>query len=95
MTNRTLDEGAVAAWLGAHPGWSLQDGKLHTTYTFADFAAAFAWMTRVGVIAEEMNHHPEWLNVYSRVSVWLETHDAGGLTPLDLALADAMEALRG
>ncbi len=95
MTTKTLDEAVVATWLAAHPGWRLQEGKLHTVYTFSDFVTAFDWMTRVGAVAEEMNHHPEWLNVYNRVTVWLETHDASGLTRLDLALAEAMEALKG
>jgi 4a-hydroxytetrahydrobiopterin dehydratase len=92
-TAEKLDEAALAAWLRAHPGWALQEGKLHTVYAFDDFAAAFGWMTRVAAVAEELSHHPEWFNVYGAVTVWLETHDAGGLTALDLTLADAMEDL--
>jgi 4a-hydroxytetrahydrobiopterin dehydratase len=95
VTRERLDESTVTRWLAAHPVWSLRDGKLHRVFAFEDFVAAFAWMTSVAEVAEAMNHHPEWLNVYGTVTVWLETHDAGGLTTLDLALADAMDDLHG
>jgi 4a-hydroxytetrahydrobiopterin dehydratase len=75
------------------PGWSLVAGKLHREYRFADFNAAFGFMTRVALEAERMNHHPEWSNVWSRVVVDLTTHDSGGVTASDVALAKAMEAL--
>ena len=65
------------------------------TFTFADFSEAFAWMTRVAMAAEKANHHPEWSNVYKTVNVTLTTHDAGGLTALDVALASAMDRLAG
>jgi 4a-hydroxytetrahydrobiopterin dehydratase len=92
MTRARLEDSAITRWLTAHPDWAQQDGKLHKVYTFVDFVAAFAWMTDVAEVAEEMNHHPEWLNVYRTVTVWLQTHDAGGVTALDLQLGEAMDA---
>jgi len=71
-------------------GWSAPDGErecLTKTYRFKDFKQAFAFMTQVALKAEQMDHHPEWFNVYNRVDVPLATHDAGGLTDLDVALA--------
>lgn len=61
-------------------------------FKFSNFIKAFGWMTEMAIVAEKMNHHPEWSNVYSRVSVTLTTHDAGGLTQLDIALAQRMDA---
>jgi len=77
------------------PGWSLAAGKLHREYGFADFSAAFGFMTRVALEAERMNHHPEWSNVWNRVVVDLTTHDSGGVTASDVALARKMDALAG
>lgn len=65
------------------------------TYTFPNFVEAFGFMTKVALMAEKMNHHPEWSNVYKTVNVVLTTHDAGGLTELDLKLASAMDRLAG
>lgn len=75
------------------PGWVLLDDKdaIAKTYRFKDFSAAFAFMTRCALAAEKMNHHPEWFNVYNRVEVTLNTHDAGGVTALDLDLAGRMD----
>jgi|Laugresbdmm110sd_1035091.scaffolds.fasta_scaffold57441_2 4a-hydroxytetrahydrobiopterin dehydratase len=70
--------------------WRLQDQSLHAQWKFQDFQHAFAFMTATAQTAQQMDHHPEWSNVYNRVSVRLTTHDAGGLTALDFALADAM-----
>jgi len=75
--------------------WSVVDGKLAKTFEFADFVAAFSFMTRVALVAERMNHHPEWFNVYRRVQVALTTHDAGGISALDFELASAMDAAAG
>ncbi|MEN3110033.1 4a-hydroxytetrahydrobiopterin dehydratase [Uliginosibacterium paludis] len=72
--------------------WQLQDGRLLQHYRFRDFRQAFAFMTRVAHVAEAMDHHPDWSNVYNRVSVTLFTHDAGGITTLDFELAAAMES---
>lgn len=74
-------------------GWSLREGRLYRQITFATFSEAFAFMTRVAGIAEEMNHHPDWRNVYNRVEIELTTHDLGGLSPLDVELAHRIEQL--
>lgn len=81
--------------LAGLPDWSPVEGRDAITrkYRFADFKAAFAFMTAVAEIAEEMDHHPEWFNVYNRVDVTLSTHDAGGLTRLDIDLAVQMDEL--
>lgn len=75
------------------PGWSHADGKLHRKFTFADFNEAFGFMTRVALIAESMGHHPEWFNVFKFVEVSLATHDADGITQLDVDLAKKMTTL--
>lgn len=76
-------------------GWTLAGDGIEKTFTFRDFVAAFGWMSSVALVAERMNHHPEWSNVYKTVEVRLSTHDAGGLTQLDLDLAAAMDQLAG
>jgi 4a-hydroxytetrahydrobiopterin dehydratase len=83
----------VAAALPGLDGWRLEDGKLHREYRFADFAEAFGFMSSVALVAQAMDHHPEWFNVYRTVRVDLSTHDAGGITRLDLELATRMNAL--
>ena len=88
-----LADDAVAAGLESLPGWSLLDAKLHTEKTFADFSEAFAFMTRVALLAEKTAHHPEWCNVYNRVRIDLTTHEAGGISQRDLDMARAIEAL--
>lgn len=76
-------------------GWKLEYGKLDRKFKFATFVQAFSFMTSVAMEAEKMNHHPEWFNVYNKVSVQLVTHDAGGITQLDIDLARKMNALSG
>ncbi len=83
----------VAGRLDGLPGWSLDDGKLHRSFRFADFRRAFAFMTGAALAAERLNHHPEWFNVWSKVDVHLNTHEAGGITDLDFQLAQAMNEL--
>jgi 4a-hydroxytetrahydrobiopterin dehydratase len=73
--------------------WELREGKLHKAFAFPDFVHAFGFMTQAALVAESMDHHPEWTNVYRHVTVDLSTHDAGGLTALDFALAARMERL--
>ncbi|MBL8341511.1 MAG: 4a-hydroxytetrahydrobiopterin dehydratase [Rubrivivax sp.] len=90
---RRLDDAAVAARLAGLPGWDLRAGKLHRRFVFDDFAAAFGFMASVALVAERMNHHPEWVNVYNQLEVDLVTHDAGGITELDFTLAARMNAL--
>ena len=79
------------------PDWQLVEGRdaLHRTFVFGNFIEAFGFMTQAALIAEKMNHHPEWSNVYKTVQVTLTTHDAGGLSDLDLKLAKAMDGLAG
>lgn len=86
-----LSEEEIEAALGKLPGWNVVAGKLHREFIFADFVEAFGFMTRVALKAEAMNHHPEWFNVYRTVRVDLSTHDASGITSLDLQLAQAMD----
>lgn len=95
MARTPYDESAVQAALTRLPGWQpdAQRAALRRQFVFADFGAAFAFMTEVALLAERMNHHPEWCNVYNRVDVVLTTHDAGGVTDLDVDLALAMNAL--
>lgn len=78
-------------------GWALSpDGRsLIKTFQFPDFMAAIGWMSQVAKVSEEMNHHPEWRNVYRRVDVTLTTHDVGGLTSLDIILAQKMNEAAG
>ncbi len=75
------------------PAWSLVNGKLHREFRFADFVGAFGFMAQVALVAEAMGHHPEWSNVWNRVTVDLTTHDTGGLSNLDLQLAQRIDAL--
>jgi 4a-hydroxytetrahydrobiopterin dehydratase len=74
-------------------GWSKVEGRdaLFKSFKFKSFREAFAFMTQAALLAEKMDHHPEWFNVYSRVDVTLATHSAGGVTELDVALAKAMD----
>lgn len=81
--------------LASLDGWAVRDGKLHREFVFADFVEAFGFMTRAAIVAEKRNHHPEWFNVYHTVRVELTTHDAGGITERDVALARAMNELAG
>jgi 4a-hydroxytetrahydrobiopterin dehydratase len=90
-----LDPARRAEAVAKLPGWepSRDRDAIEKTFQFKDFSAAFGFMTRAALVAEKMDHHPEWTNVYNRVSVTLTTHDAGGLTEKDVALALAMEDL--
>ena len=92
-----LDEAARKGIAARLPGWRMADGRdaISKTFTFKDFNAAFGFMARVALLAERMNHHPEWFNVWNRVDVTLSTHDAGGLTERDLELAEAMDRIAG
>jgi 4a-hydroxytetrahydrobiopterin dehydratase len=96
MTEKLVGAARKTA-LAALPGWSEVTGRdaITKTFVFADFNEAFGFMTRVALIAEKLDHHPEWSNVYKTVTVTLSTHDAGGLTRRDIALAEAMDRLAG
>jgi 4a-hydroxytetrahydrobiopterin dehydratase len=97
MRPQRLSEAEAAAALAELSGWSRAEGRdaIAKRFVFADFNEAFGWMARVALVAEKMDHHPEWSNVYKTVEVTLSTHDAGGLTALDIALAQAMDRLAG
>ncbi len=75
------------------PGWSVKDEKLHKDFEFGDFNEAFGFMTRAAMHIEKMNHHPEWFNVYNKLTVDLTTHDAGGITENDINLAKILNSL--
>ncbi|CAJ0792288.1 Putative pterin-4-alpha-carbinolamine dehydratase [Ralstonia condita] len=89
----TLNEDQRKALFAELPGWKLQHDRdaIHKTFTFADFNAAFGFMSRVALKAEQLNHHPEWFNVWNRVDITLSTHDANGLTHRDADLARFIE----
>jgi 4a-hydroxytetrahydrobiopterin dehydratase len=86
-----LTDGEVKARLQTLHGWSLRDGKLHREYEFGDFSRAFGFMATCALVAQKQDHHPEWFNAFNRVVVDLTTHDAGGVSALDFALATEME----
>ncbi len=88
-----LNAGAIETALKNLPGWAYEAGKLHREYCFADFVHAFGFMAAAAVSIEAMNHHPEWFNVWNKVIVDLHTHDAGGVTQMDVELAGKLEAL--
>jgi 4a-hydroxytetrahydrobiopterin dehydratase len=92
-----LGAAARAAALKELPEWRKVDGRdaIVRTFRFKDFNDAFAFMTHVALLAEKMDHHPEWFNVYGRVEVTLATHDAGGVTEKDIAMAKAMDVYAG
>jgi 4a-hydroxytetrahydrobiopterin dehydratase len=88
-----LNKAKIASALSKLPEWKLKGGKLHREYKFADFIAAFGFMTGAALVAQGMDHHPEWFNVWNTVRVDLATHDAGGITSLDVNLAHSMDEL--
>lgn len=95
MAREPVSDDVIRTRLRDLEGWELRDGKLHREFVFDDFVGAFGWMTRVALAAEKMEHHPEWFNVFKTVRVDLSTHDAGGVTELDLELAATMNRLAG
>jgi 4a-hydroxytetrahydrobiopterin dehydratase len=92
-----LDEAARKGLAARLPGWTMAAGRdaIQRTFKFKDFSEAFGFMTRAALVAEKMDHHPEWTNVWNRVDVTLSTHSAGGLTELDVKLAEAMDKIAG
>lgn len=93
MSRTPLSNEEIAARLSGLSGWKHERGKLVRGFRFANFVDAFGWMTRVALAAEKLDHHPDWKNVYNRVDVELHTHDAGGITEYDFALATRMNEL--
>ena len=99
MAGRTppavLDAGEIDEALASLDGWEVRDGKLRREFVFANFVEAFGFMAKAALVAERANHHPEWFNVYRTVRVDLTTHESGGITKRDTALARAMNQLAG
>lgn len=94
MARMTGDE--VAGLAARLPGWRVVDGTaIERSFRFDGFAAAWAFMSRVALLAEKADHHPDWSNSYDRVTIRLSSHDAGGLTERDAALAAAINAISG
>ncbi|MGH9721992.1 MAG: 4a-hydroxytetrahydrobiopterin dehydratase [Bryobacteraceae bacterium] len=88
-----LSPAEIDAALKELPGWTVAGGKLHREYKFADFVHAFGFMATSAIAIEAMNHHPEWFNVWNRVTVDLTTHDAGGISGQDVKLAHKLDAI--
>lgn len=95
MVRALLEGDELQAAVAVLDGWTVEDGKLHKEYRFADFVTAFGFMSAAALCAERKNHHPEWFNVYNTVRVDLCTHDAGGITTWDVELAGEFDALAG
>ncbi|MBB4657956.1 4a-hydroxytetrahydrobiopterin dehydratase [Parvularcula dongshanensis] len=89
-----LSDAERAAFFRDHPNWKPVEGRdaAEATFRFGSFAEAFSFMTRIALYAEKADHHPEWFNVYDRVEVTLATHDAGGLSQRDVAMASVIDA---
>lgn len=94
---KKLNDAEIASALSTLPGWARVPGReaIAKRFTFPDFSQAFGFMTRAALVAERMNHHPEWSNVWNKVDVTLSTHDAGGLSALDIKLAQEMDKIAG
>ncbi len=90
-----LSDEQIRKGLSGIPGWKLSDGALRRDFRFKDFTRAFGFMSSLALVAEARNHHPDWSNVYNKVSVGLNTHDVGGITELDFELAAAANDLYG
>ncbi|HTC66965.1 MAG TPA: 4a-hydroxytetrahydrobiopterin dehydratase [Candidatus Acidoferrum sp.] len=95
MAAKKLSEAEVKERLNEVQGWTLQGGKLHRAFECKDFVAAFGNMTRVALVAEAMNHHPEWFNVWNKVVIDLNTHSADGISELDFKLAGKINEIFG
>ncbi len=93
MPRSRLSQQEIEEAIATLKGWSLVDGKLHRELEFKDFIEAFGFMTRAAIVAQAMDHHPEWSNVYNKVRIDLHTHDADGVTKFDIELAKKLEAL--
>ncbi|MBL7993788.1 4a-hydroxytetrahydrobiopterin dehydratase [bacterium] len=90
---KKLDEKTILSRIADLKNWQFLDGKLRKEFRFPDFVKAFGFMTSVALLAESMNHHPNWSNVYNSVIIELYTHDANGITEYDFALAERIDAV--
>lgn len=95
MPAKKLTEAEVLERVSKSKGWAVKDGKLHRTFQCKDFVTAFGNMTRVALVAESMNHHPEWFNVWSKVVFDLSTHSVNGISNLDFELAAKIDEIFG
>lgn len=95
MSREKLTKQEIAAGLYQLDGWSVVKGNLHRMFEFKDFTQAFGFMKRVAVVADRMDHHPDWSNAYNKVTVDLSTHSAGGLTKNDFELAGQIQKIYG
>ena len=95
MPAKKLSDGEVQERLRNATGWSLVNGKLHREFQCKDFVAAFGNMTRVALVAESMNHHPEWFNVWNKVVIDLNTHSVKGISDYDFTLAEKINEIFG
>ncbi len=93
MAITKLTDAEISTQLEGLSGWTVENEKLHKEFQFDSFVEAFGFVASVALIAESMNHHPEWFNVYNRVTVDLATHDVGGISVLDFELAKKVDAL--
>lgn len=93
MPSTKLTPSEISSHLLKLPDWSVKDGKLHRDYQFPDFSLAIGFMMSAAVLIEKKDHHPEWFNVYNKVTVDLTSHDAGGITAKDFDLAAALEQI--
>ncbi|MCX2974201.1 4a-hydroxytetrahydrobiopterin dehydratase [Halieaceae bacterium IMCC8485] len=93
MRSQKLSSAMITQQLDQLPEWTLDETKLYRHLIFEDFIEAFGFMTQVALLAEAMDHHPEWSNVYNRVDIYLTTHDAGGISELDFTLAGQINKL--
>lgn len=95
MPAKKLSDEEIAQQLGKAKGWSISKGKLHREFACQDFVTAFGNMTRVALVAESMNHHPEWFNVWNKVVIDLNTHSVGGISDYDFRLAEKINEIFG
>ncbi|MCC6398012.1 MAG: 4a-hydroxytetrahydrobiopterin dehydratase [Bacteroidetes bacterium] len=93
MKRERLSDQEIMTALKDAPGWTLHAGKLHRELRFPSFVEAFGFMSSIALVAESLNHHPEWSNVYGKVIIELSTHDAGGITAMDIEFAKRANAL--
>lgn len=95
MAAKKLTDAQIQENLAQVDGWTIENGKLHKEFQFDNFVSAFGFMTQLALVAESLNHHPEWFNVYNRVTIDLTTHDAGGISDLDFQWAKQADAISG